>query len=279
MRIGLTRDADGWHARVNGGAAPNLGAMLIECAVVCFEPGSHALISGGSGERRRFLDWGVFHVEPDFLARSRQYNRVLRQRNSALKQAASDPELDAWDAELVASAGPVDAQRREYFRRYMTELTTVLGMALPELGVVSCELASGWPEHEALGKSLASSRSRDRVRGHTTRGPHRADWKIHFEHAPQREHLSRGQEKLCALACVLAQARVYAAAKGEWPIIAFDDLASELDASHQKLVIDMLCAASAQVLVSGIEVPEYLRHINSPTRVFHVEHGHARSLL
>ena len=85
LRIGLARDVDGWHARISGGPASSLGAMLLECAVVCFEPGSHALISGASAERRRFLDWGVFHVEPDFLVRSRQYNRVLRQRNSAFR--------------------------------------------------------------------------------------------------------------------------------------------------------------------------------------------------
>src|SRR6185295_19015990 len=111
------------------------------------------------------------------------------------------------------------------------------------------------------------------------RGPQRADWSISFAEAPLREHLSRGQEKLCALACVLAQAQLFADSRGEWPVIALDDLSSELDASHQRLVVKTLAACKAQVLVSAIEIPECLRESVTPQRVFHVEHGAVRSLL
>ena len=78
---------------------------------------------------------------------------------------------------------------------------------------------------------------------------------------------------------MLAQARVHAAAKNEWPVIALDDLASELDREHQALVVGMLSTATAQVLISGIEVPECLRGIQTPIRMFHVEHGTVRGLL
>jgi DNA replication and repair protein RecF len=155
----------------------------------------------------------------------------------------------------------------------------VLALFLPELGEASAIFSAGWPDDVSLGDALLQARLRDRARGHTSRGPHRADWAIQFEQAPQREHLSRGQEKLCALACVLAQARVYAATRNEWPVIALDDLASELDATHQGLVMDLLCGASAQVLISGIDVPECLRAIDASIRMFHVEHGAVRSLL
>jgi len=278
LRLGLARATDGWHARLNGNAV-GLGELLSQCAVVCFEPGSHALISGASSERRRFLDWGVFHVEHDFLARSRIYNRVLRQRNLALKQAAGDAELDAWDSELSTAAAPIATQREVYFRRFNAELSTVLSLFLPELGLATVELDRGWPADLALADALAQTRSRDRVRGHTLRGPHRADWSLRFVGAPLREHLSRGQEKLCALACVLAQARAHLETAGEWPIIALDDLASELDAAHQQLVVNLLDAAGAQVLISGIEHPACLHHVAAAPRVFHVEHGHVRALL
>ena len=279
LRLGLARSPDGWDAKVNGLPAPSLGAVLRECAVVCFEPGSHALISGGSAERRRFLDWGVFHVEPDFLTHARHYGRVLRQRNAALKQLADEAELAAWDDALTAAGLPLARMRATYFERFAAELVGVLGFFLPELGAPATQLSIGWPQDLGLGEALAEARGRDRARGHTTRGPHRADWSIRFEHAPQREHLSRGQEKLCALACVLAQARVYASTRDEWPIIALDDLASELDDAHQRLVMDMLAAADAQVLVSGIEIPRSLRERRRPMRVFHVEHGEVRDLL
>ena len=279
VQIGLARRANQWEARINGDAAGSLGAMLREFALVCFEPGSHALISGGSSERRRFLDWGVFHVEHDYLTSTRRFRRVLRQRNQLLKQGALDRELDVWDVELVRAADSVTGLRHTYFERYAKQVATTLALFLPELGEVTATLARGWPDEIGLLEALRESRGRDRARGHTTRGPHRADWSIRFTHAPLREHLSRGQEKLCALACVLAQAELYAKIRDEWPVIALDDLASELDAAHQQIVVDRLLAAGAQVLLTGIDVPECLRRSSSAVRVFHVEHGQVRSLL
>ena len=279
IQIGLARRDGGWEARVNNDRVANLGSMLHEFALVCFEPGSHELISGGSELRRRFLDWSVFHVEPEFLARARQYRRALRQRNALLKRAAGDSELDLWDAELSRAAEPLVAMRRSYFLRYAQELSAVLAVYLPELGETELKLAPGWPDELGLDEALRQTHDRDRARGHTTRGPHRADWSIRFAAAPLREHLSRGQEKLCALACVLAQAKLYAATRGEWPVIALDDLASELDADHQRMVVEMLQSSGAQILISGIDVPECLRRIDAPLRVFHVEHGAVRTLL
>ena len=89
--------------------------------------------------------------------------------------------------------------------------------------------------------------------------------------------LSRGQEKLTALGCSLAQAALYAERKGEWPVVCLDDLASELDRAHQAAVVDQLRQVGAQVLVTGTEVPEALQQ--GPTQVFHVEQGRLGPLL
>jgi DNA replication and repair protein RecF len=279
LQIGLTRRADGWGARINNADVATLSSLLKEYAQVCFEPGSHALISGGSEERRRFLDWGMFHVEPSFLACSRQYRRALSQRNALLKQDRTDAELDGWDEEVSMAAETLNELRLRYFQAYSAALVQALGTYLPELGEVGSRYAQGWPAATSMRESLRQTRALDRARGFTSRGPHRADWSIQFELAPLREHLSRGQEKLCALACVMAQARIYANARGEWPVIALDDLSSELDPPHQRVVLDSCAASGAQVLISAIDVPPCLRDVDVPTHMFHVEHGEVRSLL
>jgi hypothetical protein len=69
--------------------APCLTELCARIAVVTFEPGSHDLIGGGAEHRRRYLDWGLFHVEPDFLPWWRRYARALKQRNAALKSGPS----------------------------------------------------------------------------------------------------------------------------------------------------------------------------------------------
>ncbi len=117
--------------------------------------------------------------------------------------------------------------------RYMTRLEPIaralLADLLPELGEARLTLEGGWADPAIASAELAAARDEDTRRGFTTRGPHRADWSITFENAPKRGHLSRGQEKLCALGCILGQARAYADWHDEWPIVCIDDLASELD--------------------------------------------------
>ncbi|WP_266184222.1 DNA replication/repair protein RecF [Dyella humicola] len=277
-RIGLGRQGARWEARMDG-AGITLSELVGECAVVCFEPGSHALIAGGAEERRRYLDWGVFHVEHEFIVAWRRYQRALKQRNTLLRSSQSVPEAQflPWEAELGAAASLIDQQRALYLTALRPHLMMSIEGLLPELGLVDLRYRRGWAEGADLSDLLASQRGRDIARGHTTQGSHRADWSIAFNHAPLREHLSRGQEKLTALACVLAQASLYAERRGEWPVVCLDDLASELDKAHQAAVVDQLRAVGAQVLVTGTEVPEAL--LDGPTQVFHVEQGRLGPLL
>lgn len=278
-RVGIGREGRRWEARMDG-ADVTLGQLVRACAVVCFEPGSHALIAGGAEERRRFLDWGVFHVEHDFQTTWQRYQRALKQRNTLLRSARSlDEEIFApWELELDQSAARIDAARHAYLERLRPYLAAELASVMPELGRSMIRYRRGWPDDLPLREQLAGQRERDRARGHTTLGSHRADWSLALERAPLREHLSRGQEKLAALACLLAQATVYAEQHaGEWPVVCLDDLASELDQTHQGAVVARLIAAGAQVLITGTELPAALA--DTPHRLFHVEQGQVSRLL
>lgn len=277
-RLGLGREGGRWEARIDGNAA-SLGDLIAECAATCFEPGSHALIAGAAEERRRFLDWGVFHVEHGFLETWRRYQRALRQRNALLRVGTHvhSPLYAPWELELAQLGQWVDRQRREYLDRLRPVLQAGVARLLPELGAPELRYRPGWDASCALGELLEAQRDRDIARGHTSLGAHRADWMLAFENAPWREHLSRGQEKLAALGCLLAQAGVYADQHGDWPIICLDDLASELDAAHQAALITHLAGGDAQILVTGTELPSALREL--PHTMFHVEQGRVTRLL
>lgn len=278
LRLGLGREGSRWEARLEG-VGVSLGELIAACAVTCFEPGSHALIAGAAEERRRFLDWGVFHVEHAFLESWRRYQRALKQRNSLLRAGTPPDSLQyaPWETELAALADWIDGQRHAYLERLRPSLHACVAGLLPELGEPELRYRRGWAENQALSGQLEAQRGRDLARGHTSLGAHRADWSLAFEHAPQREHLSRGQEKLAALGCMLAQARLYAEQHGDWPIICLDDLASELDEAHQAAVIAQLAESGAQVLVTGTALPGALAGL--PHRLFHVEQGRVIPLL
>lgn len=277
-KAGLRHSGQDWSGRLDGSAVSQLGDLCAALAVISFDPGSHVLISGGGEPRRRYLDWGLFHVEQDFLPLWRRYSRALRQRNALLKSRAGGAQLDAWDAELADAGEPLTLFRQGYLEALLPHYSALLADLAPALGRGTLQYAPGWRREEmSLADALLVQRERDLASGHTSVGPHRADWGLSFEALPGREALSRGQAKLTALAALLAQAEHYATRRGEWPVIALDDLASELDRHHQQRVLTRLLASRAQVFISGTTPPAGLEQLGSPYLTFHVEHGHVQS--
>ena len=154
-------------------------------------------------------------------------------------------------------------------------LTEMMAALAPTLGEATMVFQPGWRQAElSLADALLVSRDRDRLQGYTSTGPHRADWRLELAHAPAGEALSRGQAKLAALCCLMAQAQDFARRRdGQWPVVVLDDLGSELDASHRRRVLDTLTASGAQVFLSGTEP---LAELPVDACVFHVERGEVR---
>ncbi len=274
-RAGLRHTGQDWTGRLDGADVSQLGQLCTALAVVTFEPGSHALIAGGAENRRRFLDWGLFHVEQDFLPLWRRYARALKQRNALLKAHGTSAQLDAWDHELAEAGESLTSFRERYLAELaprVLDIGTKLSSGLPMAGL---EFQPGWRRQElSLGDALLLGRERDRLAGYTGIGPHRADWQIQLRGLPGREALSRGQTKLAALAMLLGQASDYATRHGHWPVIALDDLPSELDRDHQQRVFEFLrTQAGLQLFVTATDVPPALLERMSGCHVFHVEQG------
>ncbi len=273
-RAGLRHGGKQWEGRVDGAPVPSLATLCAAFPVVSFEPGSHELIAGGGEHRRRFLDWGLFHVEPAFEPVWRRFARALKQRNALLKRRPGAADLAPWDRELAEAGEAMTRMREAYLERLAPVTARVAESFLPELGPARYAFVPGWRRDEMpLADALLVSQERDLLLGYTGVGPHRADWRLDFDALPGREALSRGQEKLTALSCLLSQAEAFAEDRGEWPLIGLDDLASELDRTHQAHVLRRLAASGAQVFITGTETPPALLALALPFQQFHVEHG------
>jgi DNA replication and repair protein RecF len=185
-----------------------------------------------------------------------------------------------WDRELVEQGAAIADWRTDFLRtRIEPALARLCSTLVPELGAAMLSMNPGWTgaeTREGLWSALAARIARDRERRQTGVGPHRADWRLRFEHAPAREHLSRGQEKLVALACTLAQVEVLHQQTREWPIVCFDDLPSELDQAHAEYALSLLRQSEAQIMVTGTHFAPELTGLMQGARVFHVEQGQFR---
>jgi DNA replication and repair protein RecF len=274
QQAGIQHTGSDWQARMNGVDVDNLGRFCEQFPVLSFDPGSHELIIGASEVRRRFVDWALFHVEPEFHPVWRRFNRALKQRNALLKTQPGTQELASWDQEFAEAGDSLHHLRKLYLKTLEPVMQRILSRFLPECGGLSLSYSAGWREQQmSLLDALRLNRDRDIQSGFCGVGPHRADWQPSLDDRLHRDHFSRGQAKLLALAALLAQTEDFVAKKGFWPILCFDDLASELDQAHFSQVLTWLAESQAQIWISGTEsLPVYQGRFPH-AKLFHVEHG------
>lgn len=245
--------------------------LVKQLPIQVIDPNLHQLLEEGPAHRRRFLDWGVFHVEHDFYPAWRRFQRTLKQRNRSLKTAANTTLIRAWDSDLSAYASRVDDLRRRYLTALDEILSDFVRRVLPDT-LVEVQYYAGWQRNQDYVAVLEAGLSRDRALGYTQAGPHRADLRIKIDGDPVRQRASRGQQKLITMVLLLAQAELIRRRRGEAPIVLIDDLAAELGAGYRRALFDLVASLGSQCFVtflSAEDVPLDGRSLP----MFHVEHG------
>ena len=262
----------GTRARINGESAASLLELSGVLPVQAIDPEIHKLVDQGPERRRRWLDWLVFHVEPTFGAHWARYNRALKQRNAALRGGTGD--VLAWDTELVRNGTAITEARQ----RTLSRLVPCLEQSFNRFGGlgVSVGFMTGWLAGTALEDALKSHLERDRTRGTTTAGPHRADVTLRRDQRVARETLSRGQQKLTAIAMIVSQLRLLQDELNLRAVLLLDDPAAELDAKNLQRLFDELAALRCQMIATSLTQETAL--FQAPKATFHVEQGRVNRL-
>ncbi|TVR60722.1 MAG: DNA replication/repair protein RecF [Candidatus Competibacteraceae bacterium] len=253
--VGVERDARESTVRIGGAPTRSLAELARQTPVLLLNPDSHRLLEDGPKQRRRFMDWGLFHAEPGFLDAWRRYGAALRHRNAALRTQAAHRVVDAWDGELSAAAERLDRLRETFCEALGAVLRPLSGSTLGT-EAVQVDYRRGWPlepPERDFASWLRGGRDRDRQQGHTRLGPHRADFTVRVADRPSAEALSRGQQKLLVIALVLAQAELYRRRVGDACILLIDDLPAELDSANRARVTQALAELDAQLFATAIE--------------------------
>jgi len=263
-RIGIRRHSKQTQVKIDGNPVTRLSDIALKTPVQILTPKSHEMLERGPEYRRRFIEWGVFHVEHSYRDLHKRFARILDQRNAELR--AGGKLLSIWDNEFILAATELNNARTEYFTEFMVSFDEMKGI----YGLDDLELAwkPGWRTGIGLEEVLKQGCTGDKKMGFTHSGPHRADLDIVKGSDKAVNILSRGQQKMLVIVLNLVQATLVKKQSGQTPVILMDDLASELDFENRNIVLEQLETRGCQCFITTTDKESVFKG-----KVFHVEHG------
>ena len=219
--------------------------LLERIFIIIFSPEDLKIVKDEPEKRRKFIDRELCQIKPGYYNDLNNYKRVLKQRNTYLKEERIESSiLDIWDHELARYGSKVIARRNEFIKR-INEISKEIhknisgGKENLELNYepnisFSADLENDFYE-------IISSTRNDDIRNRTTgRGPHKDDLKISADGIDLRKYGSQGQQRTAALSLKLSEIKLIEEEMGEKPILLLDDVLSELDNDRQNFLIHSL---------------------------------------
>lgn len=283
FHVAVTRD-DGtavtatWQAAdgrkrvtVGGTEVPRITDALGAWLAVTFLPTDLALVQGGAGDRRRWLDRMLSLASAGYLGALLRYRAAVAQRNAALRRhdeataAAFDGALSSSGATVVAGRLAWLAGAEAAWREELVQLGESLEVTIRYRGDAALADPSAWAER------LAGARGRDHARGQTTIGPHRDDLVLGLAGKPLREFGSTGQQRTAAIGLRLLEHQTLARDRDTRPALLVDDIFAELDAARQARLADRLHAAAVQLVVTAPRPEDLPDALEAPR--WHVHDG------
>jgi len=287
----------GTRALLNRTPVRGTRALTEALSCVFFGPDELALVKGAPDARRRYLDDLVVKLRPARHSLRREWERVLRQRNTLLRTAPRPmptsmlETLAVWDEALTRAGAALTAARLETLAALIPHARKryeeVAGGGRLDLGYASAwvgeeasaeAVAMGGTDEETLkdllDAAVARKRRHELERGTSLVGPQRDDVSIQLASEQgvldARVYASQGDQRTTALALKLGECDLLVEALGDEPVLLLDDVFSELDPSR-RLWLARAVRAGGQTILTSAE-PDALEGIDAD-RVFAVESG------
>lgn len=230
---------------------------------VYFGPEDLELVTDSPSLRRKYLDMVLSQVDREYARASLSYEKGLRSRNKILEEMREIGVVDRrrlyfWDQLLVKNGNIVSEGRRDFinflnarkeFDLPATPSQARLAWRAGEDGGFEVEYDPSTISEERLAKYG----NEEIAAGMTLVGPHRDDFKIRIipndqknPNYPEQQgrdlsiYGSRGEQRLAILWLKLGETNFIKEKTDDFPVLLLDDIFSELDIEHRKLVFDLI---------------------------------------
>jgi DNA replication and repair protein RecF len=246
-------------------------ALMRVFPLLVIQPSGIALLEGPPKLRRNFMDFGVYHQDPDYLDGWRRYTRALHHRN-ALLRASRVRELTPWNHEMARYGIMVHEARTAYLEQLKPLFEEIGGRFFNDTPL-GLRIHPGWDINQPLETILDKEHQLDLRYGHTQAGPHKGDFSVLFGHKPVKGLVSRGQMKLLVYALLLAQAGLMEERHGSSGCVLIDDIASELDEPNQQALMNILAGRKTQFFITATHRDARVTQGSAGVGVFEIAQG------
>ena len=251
------------RVRVNHQPVARRRDLVGVLAATVFSPEDLDLVKGEPARRRRWIDDALTAVRPGLGALRSEVDRILRHRNTLLRQAGGRAvgdvaiTLDVWDAKLAASGDELRSRRRELLGALQPRIRSCYAQISKGRGEAHASYTSSWGD-DFLAEALAASRRDDLRRATSTIGPHRDDVLLQIGGLPARSHGSQGEQRSLALALRLAVDAEVRDRRSVQPVLLLDDVFSELDSERAAALLEAL-PRGQRILTTATGLPAGVR--------------------
>lgn len=241
---------------------------------VFFSPEDLNIIKEGPAGRRRFIDLELSQLDKVYLSNLSNYNRIINQRNSLLKDIYRQDHLvetlDIWDMQLVEYGTKVMEARKKFVGEVNEIISNIhykLTGGREQISLTYETSISGMTLEQALKKN----RERDLRLKSTSVGPHRDDLCFMAGNLDIRKFGSQGQQRTAALSLKLSEIELVRSMIKDTPVLLLDDVLSELDKHRQNYLLDSIHDIQTVITCTGLD--EFVNHRFSINKIFHVKNG------
>lgn len=246
---------------------------------VIIAPDDIAMITGGSEERRKFLDTLISQLDSEYLRQLIVYNKVLLQRNGFLKIEATKSHFDfalleIFDQQLIGPANYIHQARRKFSTVLLPLVRQFYKNICGNNESVSLEYSS-LQNGNNFEELLLASRQKDRLTQRTNVGIHKDDLIFLLHENVFKTVASQGQRKSLLFACKLAEFEILKKTKGFAPVLLLDDVFEKLDESRIKNLLKYVCNQNkGQIFITDTHsgrLSDSLSAFNDPFQIIELE--------
>lgn len=244
---------------------------------VFFSPEDLNIIKEGPAGRRRFIDLELSQLDRIYLSNLSNYNRIISQRNSLLKDIYGQKNLietlDIWDMQLVSYGNKILKRRKKFIEQINKIISNIHFKLTGGKERISLSYESGIG-NMTFEEALIRYRERDIKMKSTTSGPHRDDICFMTDKGLDiRKFGSQGQQRTAALSLKLSEIELVKRVIGDTPVLLLDDVLSELDKHRQNYLLDNIYDIQTIITCTGLD--EFVNNRFSINKIFHIKDGHA----